>query len=123
MRPIQVVIFLATAMFFIATAVKSQAPARSAQVWEYASVSANPIAESSGRNEWTSRARICYAVAEGCRNEDLSVKDQNPIHNAEGMMMAAAKLGDQGWELTAVTDADSNPNRLERVMYFRRPKN
>ncbi len=39
------------------------------------------------------------------------------------MMLAAAKLGEQGWELTASTEAVINSNHdNERILYFRRLK-
>jgi hypothetical protein len=34
-------------------------------------------------------------------------------------MIAASKLGEAGWELVTVSDADNN-NRRERVLYFKR---
>jgi hypothetical protein len=125
MRSIQFGLVIAAAMFLIATAVKSQAPAQPGQVWEYSSVSAMPFLNSgtsTGINSITYRgsARICYATAQGCHVEELTKTGESDGVGEEALMMAASRLGADGWELTAATDVDTN--RLERTLYFRRLK-
>jgi len=127
-RLIQIGVVLTGALLFIATTVKSQAPARSAQVWEYSSITGWPIAingKNTGIDSWTgeSQARICYASSQGCRSEEITATITDSRRGAEAIMLAAAKLGEQGWELTASTEAVTNSNyNTERILYFRRLK-
>jgi len=127
-RIIQIGVVFMGALLFIATTVKSQAPARSAQVWEYSSITGSPTAingTNTGINTWTgeSKARICYATSQGCRSEEVTITITDGRRGAEAIMLAAAKLGEQGWELTASTEAVTNSNYYnERILYFRRLK-
>ena len=121
-RLIQFGIILTAALVFIATAVKSQAP--SAQVWEYSSATGSPNPSTiSGilSSRTTSSAIICYATAPGCRVEQVTTSSEHDLPRATALMMAAGKLGEQGWELTSATDVATN-NLREQVLYFRRLK-
>jgi len=126
MRPIQFGLVIAAAMFLIATAVKSQAPAQSGQVWEYSSVTGSPITYArtqSGINSSTynASATICYATSQGCRNEEVATTGAGNREGSVAMMVAAAKLGEQGWELTTSAEIPE-PSTNERTLYFRRLK-
>jgi len=116
---------VAGTLLLIATTLKSQAPARSTQVWEYSSVSGMPVTintSSSGITPaWESSASICYASAQGCSREHLTKDVSNQGDGAEAMMMATAKLGAEGWELTTSTEV-LDGNYPKRVLYFRRLK-
>ena len=123
-RILQLGIMVTVALLLIATTVRSQAPVRAAQVWEYSTVSGAPQSHSGtliGINlmSWNSKATICYATAQGCRLEDVDTTSQS--NGPEAMMMAVAKLGEQGWELTTSTEY-STDTRHERTLYFRRLK-
>jgi hypothetical protein len=122
-RIVPIGVILIAALLFVATRGKSQAP--SAQVWEYATVAGSPgfsVATKAGAfsQSFTSVATICYATAEGCRNEDVTATSSKSFQGTESIAMAVAELGDEGWELITATDVDST--RLERVLYFRRLK-
>ncbi len=119
-------IMVAGALLLVTATLKSQAPARSAQVWEYSSVSGMPVtsnATSAGINSLTyiGAATICYATAQGCRNEEITAQSPDSRVGAVALMMAASKLGEQGWELTSTTEETTGAFR-DRVMYFRRLK-
>jgi len=127
-RVLQVGVMIAGALLLVTATLKSQAPARSAQVWEYSSITGWPTAISgtnTGINSWTgeSKARICYATSQGCRNEEVTATITDSRRGAEAIMLAAAKLGEQGWELTASTEALTNSTyNTDRILYFRRLK-
>jgi hypothetical protein len=123
-RVIPIAVLLTGALLFIATAVKSQAPAQSLQVWEYSSVTGSPnLSTISGilSSSTTSAATICYATAQGCRLEQVTTTSERDLPRGAALMMAADKLGEQGWELTSATDVATNSLR-EQVLYFRRLK-
>jgi hypothetical protein len=124
-RIIQAGLFLAVTLLFVATRGTSQAP--TTQVWEYASVESNPepnivTSEFGNSTRASNSAKICYASADGCRIEDVTTTSQKALPRGEAIMMAAAKLGEQGWQLTSSTEALSNYRPTERVLYFRRLK-
>lgn len=126
-RIMQIGITVAGGLLVVAATLRSQAPARSAQVWEYSSITGWPTAISgtnTGINTWVgeSKARICYATSQGCRNEEVTTTITDSRRGAEAFMLAAARLGEQGWELTASTEAVTNTNSIERTLYFRRLK-
>ena len=117
-------IILTAALLLVATRGKSQAPL--GQVWEYSSVTGSPgatLVTSTGAfsRTYTSLATICYADSQGCQFEEVTqtVADQN--RDIDAMMKAAAKLGEQGWELTTSSETATDSLR-ERVLYFRRLK-
>ena len=121
-RIIPIGVILTAMLLFIATRGKSQAP--SAQAWEYSSVTGSPnLSTISGvlSSRTTSGAVICYATAQGCRVEQVTTTSEHELPRAAALMMAAAKLGEQGWELTSATDVATNQLR-EQVLYFRRLK-
>ena len=123
-RMMQIGGILTAALLFIVTALKSQAPA--AQVWEYSSVTGSPESHNwtqSGFDKTaTDSAKICYATPQGCRIEEITTSiSASDRLTGQGIMLAAAKLGEQGWELTSSTDVNSE-FLWERVLYFRRLK-
>ena len=124
-RMIQIGVIVTAALLFIATTVKSQAPAQAAQVWEYSSVTGMPVTITSTLSgltpAWDSSATICYATVQGCQRERLAKTVSNQGEGAEGLMMATAKLGAEGWELTTSTEV-LDGNYPKRVLYFRRLK-
>jgi hypothetical protein len=105
------------AILLIATTVRSQAPA-TGSVWEYSSVTRYPVPTNWNGGNATCTARICYATPQGCRIEDVTTRVSDSL-GGQAIMTAAAKLGEQGWELSGSTQDSSNS---ERVMYFRRLK-
>ena len=122
-RIIPIGVILTATLLFVAIRAKSQAPA--AQVWEYSSVTGDPstlVGERTGFNSITYKASatICYAALGGCRNELVPTTGPDP-QGPNAMMTAAAKLGEQGWELTTSTDVTSDYTKA-RVLYFRRLK-
>jgi len=123
-RLIQFGIILTAALVFIASAVKSQAP--SAQTWEYSSVTGSPdnLYTTSGirSSRITSAVTICYATAQGCRVEQVTATSERELPRTAALMMAAGKLGEQGWELTSATDVVTPNSLREQVLYFRRLK-
>ena len=60
---------------------------------------------------------ICYAESKGCRRE---AADSSPMGDA--IMVAAARLGEKGWELAAASDISSDNRRGDRILYFKRLK-
>jgi hypothetical protein len=95
---------LAAGILMTAMVVRSQTPAVAVgPVWEYVTVTTSPPNGGAG-----GRAAICYSTPSGCRADV-----------ADNLMMAAAKLGEKGWELTSVTDV-SGGIRDARVMDFKR---
>ncbi len=121
-RLIQIGVILTAVLVFIATTVKSQAPP--ARAWEYSSVTGSPnLSTISGilSSSTTSTATICYATAQGCRLEQVTTTSEHDLPRGAALMMAADKLGEQGWELTSATDVATNQLR-EQVLYFRRLK-
>lgn len=109
-RKIQLGLTLAAGIVLMATALRPQMPTgvpAVGPVWEYASISAAPM---------DSRLAICYAGTSGCQHESA---DSAPLGDA--MMAAAARLGEKGWELAAVSDLTGD-NRHDRILYFKRPK-
>jgi hypothetical protein len=124
-RMIPIGVILTAALLFIATTVKSQAPAQAAQVWEYSSVTGMPVTNTSTLSgltpAWESSATICYATAQGCSRERLAKTVSNQGEGAEALMMATAKLGAEGWELATSTEV-LDGNYPKRVLYFRRLK-
>ena len=122
-RIIQIGVILTAALLLVAIRAKSQAPA--ARVWEYSSVTGDPktffrstnVFES---NAYKESATICYAAPAGCRDEVVTITGPN-AQGRNAVMTAAAKLGEQGWELTTSTEVSSNDLR-EQVLYFRRSK-
>ena len=85
-----------------AAALRSQMPAVGPQ-WEYTTVSVD-----------SGYAAICYGMSYGCKTEKC-----NGERN-DALMIAAAKLGDKGWELVSATESsDRNP---VRTLYFKRLK-
>ncbi len=93
---------LAAGVLFMTTALRPQPVPPVGPVWEFSSVTY------AGGTTWT-----CYAAATGCRQEKASDSRQP----AEGMMTAAAKLGEKGWELASAGDVSGN-----NVLYFKRLK-
>ena len=124
-RVLQAGVIVAGALLLIATTVKSQSPAQAAQVWEYSSVTGMPVTINTSNSgitpAWESSATICYATAQGCQREHLAKDVSNQGAGAEAMMMAIAKLGAEGWELTTSTEV-LDGNYPKRVLYFRRLK-
>lgn len=117
-RKFQVGIALAAGILSLATALKPQIPAVG-PVWEYASVTGSSQTVSDGAGIWENRAMICYASSSGvCRNEQVTSSAGGSRQAPEAMMMAAARLGDKGWELAATTDVPGG----YRLMYFKRLK-
>jgi len=53
--------------------------------------------------------------------EQVTTSSEHDLPRATALMMAAGKLGEQGWELTSATDVATN-NLREQVLYFRRLK-
>jgi hypothetical protein len=104
---IQIGVTLAAGIVLIATALKPQPIAPVGPVWEYTSVTGSPSMPF-GNDSGASQSMICYSGLSGCRMEK----------GTEGMMAAAAKLGEKGWELACVTI--SGESNRERVMYFKR---
>jgi len=103
-RTIQIGITLAAGILLMGTVLKPQPLPSVGPVWEYASVSSVGF----------DAANICYANADGrCRNEQVSSSPGNRP-GSEAMMLAAAKMGERGWELAAATE--NNGSRL----YFKR---
>ena len=100
-RTLQITLTLTAGLFIMAAVLRSQMPAVG-PVWEFASVT-------TAMGPGTS---ICYASVNGCKFE----KEQG---GSENMMSSAAKLGEKGWELVAVSDPPSDVRR-ERVLYFKR---
>lgn len=126
-RVIQIGVIVTAALLFIATTVKSQAPAAPAQVWEYNSVTGFPLTYVSPTNTginsvtFPSSARVCYATPQGCRTEEVTATVPSKAMADQALMIAAAKLGEQGWELTSSTEIlDTSGN--EQTLYFRRLK-
>jgi hypothetical protein len=121
-RTVQLAMAVAAGILLMATAVKPQMPAVG-PVWEYSSVTSTPSDSSYNGNRgsagFDTRATICYASATGCRSEQVTVAMAESRQIGDAMMLAAAKLGEKGWELAATTDATSD-SRHERVMYFKR---
>ena len=122
-RIIPIGVILTATLLFVAIRAKPQAPA--AQVWEYSSVTGDPmtfVRETSGfdSNTYKGSATICYAAAGGCRDEVVTTTGPG-AQGPNAVMTAAAKLGEQGWELTTSTDVISDYTRA-RVLYFRRLK-
>jgi hypothetical protein len=113
------------ALLLVTATLRSQAPARSTQVWEYSSVSGMPVTINTSNSgitpAWVSSATICYATAQGCSREHLTKDVSNQGDGAEALMMASAKLGAEGWELTTSTEV-LDGNYPKRVLYFRRLK-
>jgi hypothetical protein len=119
----QIGVTLGAGILLMATALKPQMPSLPAvgPVWEYSSVTGSPVTPNlTEAGEPESRATICYATATGCRNEQVTRPTGSARQGAEAMMIAAARLGEKGWELTSTTDVGES--RVERVMYFKRLK-
>jgi len=93
---------LAAGILFTAAALHPQAPG-GGPGWHYCSVynSTRP-----------GSAEICYAVAGGCKYETVNPGGER----SSSMMLAAQKLGDQGWELVAAGGGD------HEILYFKRLK-
>jgi hypothetical protein len=109
-KKIQLGLTLTAGIVLMATALRPQMPTRIpavGPVWEYATITGSAV---------DARLTICYAEASGCRRESA---DSRPL--GDSMMTAAAKLGENGWELTAASDV-SGDNRHDRILYFKRPK-
>ena len=122
-RALQAGAMLIGGILLIATVVRSQAPGGSSgQVWEYSSVSGRPISNQTtgtpGKYQYVSSATICYASPMDCRIETITTTVASPNGGGRALMMATAKLGEDGWELTAATEARGDAN--DRVLYFRR---
>lgn len=103
---------LAAGILLTTTAMRSdtQTPAVG-PVWEYATVTGQPSV-----NDYTldRTATICYASVNGCRNEQVLMEKEG-MNFPAATMAAAAKLGEKGWELTAMVNSATS-----RVMYFKR---
>ena len=106
-KTIQFGLAIAAGVLLMATALRPQPLPPVGPVWEYTSVMGSPWMQGNN-NGGDGRATICQATTSGCKNDA-----------ADNMMMAAAKLGERGWELAAVTDVSSG-SRTERIMYFKR---
>jgi hypothetical protein len=109
-KKIQLSLTLAAGIVLMATALRPQMPTRIpavGPVWEYATITGSAV---------DARLSICFAEASGCRRESA---DSRPL--GDTIMSAAAKLGENGWELTAASDV-SGDNRRDRILYFKRPK-
>lgn len=91
----------AAAALFSATALRPQPPG-GGPGWQYCSITGSAM----------NRAEVCYAAMNGCRREVLSGSNR-----ADAVMAAAAKLGDQGWELIASSESDEG-----HTLYFKRLK-
>jgi hypothetical protein len=119
-RIFQIGLTLAAGIVLIATAMKSQMPSVG-PVWEYSSVTSGSNGRG-GSGGTDTRATICYAGANGCRNEDVFASDRDGRAVGDAMMAAASELGEKGWELASSNDVFTDSNRRYRVMYFRRLK-
>lgn len=97
----------AAGILLLTVALKPQIPAVG-PVWEYSSLT--------GFVTTPNRASICYATVNGCRNEKVFAGDPG---TDDSLMVAAARLGEKGWELTSVADVNAN-SKTERTLYFRR---
>jgi hypothetical protein len=121
-KVIRIAGILIVGILAISTAVRSQAPTDN--IWEYASVSGSPRntawSTGVGGRSATVRATICYATLQGCRFEELSATIMASNQATDALMMASARLGNQGWEFITATELPSSS--AERVMYFRRLK-
>jgi hypothetical protein len=104
LRTFQIGLTLAAGVVLAAMALKPQQTPPVGPVWEYASVSGSP-----------NRTTTCYASASACRNEQTSTP-LDSAQAAEAMMVAAAKLGEKGWELAATGDGSGGA----KFMYFKR---
>ena len=124
-KHLKIGVAVAGGILLLATALTPQMPALPAvgEVWEYSSVTGSPFTvgtDGTGSSvPFVSRATICYAVPSGCRGEQVTTSVPNQRQGADAMMMASARLGEKGWQLTAVTDGVSESG-AGRVFYFRR---
>lgn len=103
LRRFQIGLALAAGVVLMATVLKPQQTPPVGPVWEYASVTGLP-----------NRTTMCYASAGGCKNEQIPTSSDS---TRDAMMLAAAKLGEKGWELTATSDDGSGGAKF---MYFKR---
>jgi hypothetical protein len=112
-KTIQIGVTLAAGLVLMATAIRSQIPAVG-PVWEFASViGSTQTSYEVGSPE--NRATICYAGDSGCRNEQAAAKT-NLRSGADAMMVAAARLGQKGWEMVATAESSNG----SRIIYFKR---
>lgn len=109
---------LVLAILSVVSVSKSQSPS-SGTAWEYASVEGAIATGPTGRR--IHAARICYATPQGCRSEEVTISGPANPEIFDSLMAATSKLGEQGWELTSVTD-DEPGDFNDRVLYFRRQK-
>ena len=107
-RTISVGLTLGAVILLMATVLRSQQTPPVGPVWEYATVT--------DTFERAPTAEICYVSAKGCQYEKVVAPDNHRVQ--EAMMMAAAKLGEKGWELTTTNGVDPRDNRT--IMYFKR---
>ena len=107
-RTTQITLTVCAAILLMATALRSQQTPPVGPVWEYSSVT--------DTNEITPTAQICYVSTSGCKYEKVSAPEHHAVQ--EAMMMAAARLGEKGWELTTTNGAD--PRNTFTYMYFKR---
>jgi hypothetical protein len=91
--------------------------------WEYATATGSPytIYRTSNNSSWLSYAAICYPATRGCKYEYVYEPVAYQTLGAEALMIAANNLGEQGWELTSVTETSIN-TEIVRTMTFRRPR-
>ena len=109
-KKIQLGTTLAAGIVLMATALRPQIPTGPpavGPVWEYASITGSPT---------DMHLAICYAETKGCRHE---AADSSPLGDA--MMVATARLGENGWELATTSDVSAD-NRHDRILYFKRLK-
>jgi len=124
-RGIYLGILALAGILILSTAVRSQT--RSGATWEYASVWGRPLTSnvtstsSQFKKIWQGIAQICYATPEGCRFEEITTEGDYEREGAIAMMTAAAKLGNDGWELTSATEAPYT-SLVERTLFFRRQR-
>lgn len=115
-RTLQVGLVLAAGVVLVSSGLKSQAPARAAaQTWEYVMVAPSPGIYGDKYKTGT-RASVCFASADGCREESVTATKDNQDSssiNPDAVMKASNDLGAQGWELVSAS---------QEKLYFRRPK-
>ena len=109
MRLTQIGLTITVVVLLMTTMLRSQQTPPVGPVWEYSSVS--------GDGGQGVAAQICYATASGCKYERVTAPDHHYVQ--EAVMMAAAKLGEKGWELTTAHDGFGN-NRDSKILYFKR---
>ena len=104
-RTLQIGLALAAGVFIMTTALRTQPLPAVGPVWEYSAITYTPGGGTS----------ICYASADGCRYERVSNSNQA----GETAMIAAARLGEKGWELATASEGGID-SKGQRTLYFKR---